>query len=60
MILLLNKAIYPSTHVANTFCISLYILAGHILISDSFWCLLLGLELLPVAPLFILGLEHVF
>ena len=36
------------------------LLAGHILFPGSFWCLLLGLELLPVAPLFILGFEHVF
>ena len=40
-----------SLYVVNTFyiCSSL---AGHILLSGSFWCLLPDLELLPVAPLF--------
>ena len=38
-----------SLHVANTFCI-----CSHILLSGSFWCLLPGLELLQVVPLFLL------
>ena len=43
-----------SLHVANTFCICSP-LAGHILLSGSFWCSLLpGLELLQVVPLFLL------
>ena len=43
-----------SLHVANTFCICSP-LAGHILLSGSFWCLLPGLELLQVVPLFLLS-----
>ena len=43
-----------SLYVVNTFyiCSSL---ASHILLSGSFWCVLPGLELLPVAPLFLLS-----
>ena len=43
-----------SLHVANTFCICSP-LAGHILLSGSFWCLLPGLELLQVVSLFLLS-----
>ena len=43
-----------SLHVVNIFCICSP-LAGHILLSGSFWCLLPGLYLLPVAPLFLLS-----
>ena len=43
-----------SLHVVNIFCICAP-LAGHILLSGSFWCLLPGLYLLPVAPLFLLS-----
>ena len=43
-----------SLHVANTICICSP-LAGHILLSGSFWCLLPGLELLQVVPLFLLS-----
>ena len=43
-----------SLHVANTFCICSP-LAGHILFSGSFWCLLPGLELRQVVPLFLLS-----
>ena len=43
-----------SLHVANTFCICSP-LAGHILLSGSFWCLLPCLELLQVVPLFLLS-----
>ena len=43
-----------SLHVANTFFICSP-LAGHILLSGSFWCLLPGLELLQVVPLFLLS-----
>ena len=43
-----------SLHVANTFCIWSP-LARHILHSDSFWCLLPGLELRQVVPLFLLS-----
>ena len=41
-------------HVVNIFCICSP-LAGHILLSGSFWCLLPGLYLLLVAPLFLLS-----
>ena len=40
--------------VANTFCICSP-LAGHILLSGSFWCLLPDLELPQVVPLFLLS-----
>ena len=43
-----------SLYVVNIFCICSP-LAGHILLSGSFWCLLPGLYLLPVAPLFLLS-----
>ena len=43
-----------SLHVANTFCICSP-LAGHVLLSGSFWCLLPGLELPQVVPLFLLS-----
>ena len=43
-----------SLHVANTICICSP-LAGHVLLSGSFWCLLPGLELLQVISLFLLS-----
>ena len=43
-----------SLHIVNTFCICRP-LAGLILLSGSFWCLLPGLELRQVVPLFFLS-----